>query len=125
MQTTAQAAKQKISPPVFSLAAAAARPASAPDWVRFAKSHVTLNSHLGDAPPGTVLYPRQALVISSTVTGLQPFACDFCGGPRCTGKERDQETGLDYFGARYFSGAQGRFTSPDPTFLNILKVVNP
>jgi RHS repeat-associated protein len=31
-----------------------------------------------------------------------------------TGKERDAETGLDYFGARYFSGAQGRFTSQDP-----------
>ena len=31
-----------------------------------------------------------------------------------TGKERDAETGLDYFGARYFSGAQGRFTTPDP-----------
>ena len=30
-----------------------------------------------------------------------------------TGKERDSETGLDFFGARYFSGAQGRFTSPD------------
>src|SRR5258708_1228274 len=30
-----------------------------------------------------------------------------------TAKERDAETGLDYFGARYFSGAQGRFTSPD------------
>jgi RHS repeat-associated protein len=30
-----------------------------------------------------------------------------------TGKERDQETGLDYFIARYYSGAQGRFTSPD------------
>jgi RHS repeat-associated protein len=30
-----------------------------------------------------------------------------------TGKERDAETGLDYFGARYFSGAQGRFTTPD------------
>jgi RHS repeat-associated protein len=30
-----------------------------------------------------------------------------------TGKERDQETGLDYFQARYYSGAQGRFTSPD------------
>ena len=28
-----------------------------------------------------------------------------------TGKERDAETGLDYFGARYVSGAQGRFTS--------------
>ena len=34
-----------------------------------------------------------------------------------TGKERDNETGLDYFGARYMSSAQGRFTSPDP-FLN-------
>jgi len=31
-----------------------------------------------------------------------------------TGKERDSETGLDYFEARYLSSAQGRFTSPDP-----------
>jgi len=31
-----------------------------------------------------------------------------------TGKERDAETGLDYFRARYYSGAQGRFTTPDP-----------
>jgi RHS repeat-associated protein len=30
-----------------------------------------------------------------------------------TGKERDAETGLDYFLARYYSAAQGRFTSPD------------
>ncbi|HWC98257.1 MAG TPA: RHS repeat-associated core domain-containing protein, partial [Candidatus Sulfopaludibacter sp.] len=37
------------------------------------------------------------------------------GGPtmKFTGKERDAETGLDYFGARYFSAAQGRFISPD------------
>ena len=33
---------------------------------------------------------------------------------RFTGKERDVETGLDYFEARYMSAAQGRFTSPDP-----------
>jgi RHS repeat-associated protein len=32
---------------------------------------------------------------------------------RFTGKERDVETGLDYFGARYYSGAQGRFMTPD------------
>ena len=31
-----------------------------------------------------------------------------------TGKERDAESGLDYFGARYFGSALGRFTSPDP-----------
>ncbi|MDP9113201.1 MAG: RHS repeat-associated core domain-containing protein [Acidobacteriota bacterium] len=30
-----------------------------------------------------------------------------------TSKERDSETGLDFFGARYMSSAQGRFTSPD------------
>ena len=30
-----------------------------------------------------------------------------------TGKERDSETGLDYFGARYYSSPQGRFTVAD------------
>lgn len=30
-----------------------------------------------------------------------------------TGKLRDQDTGLDYFGARYFAGVQGRFLTPD------------
>ncbi len=33
-----------------------------------------------------------------------------------TGKQRDAETSLDYFGARYMSAAQGRFTSPDVPF---------
>jgi RHS repeat-associated protein len=31
-----------------------------------------------------------------------------------TQKERDSESGLDYFGARYYSSPQGRFTSSDP-----------
>jgi RHS repeat-associated protein len=30
-----------------------------------------------------------------------------------TGKLHDDETGLDYFGARYYSGGQGRFLTPD------------
>jgi RHS repeat-associated protein len=30
-----------------------------------------------------------------------------------TSKERDAETGLDFFESRYYSSAQGRFTSPD------------
>jgi RHS repeat-associated protein len=33
-----------------------------------------------------------------------------------TSKERDTETGLDYFLARYYSSTQGRFTSPDHPF---------
>lgn len=31
-----------------------------------------------------------------------------------TGKERDNETGLDYFGARYYGSTLGRFISVDP-----------
>ena len=31
-----------------------------------------------------------------------------------TSKERDIETSLDFFEARYYTNAQGRFTSPDP-----------
>jgi RHS repeat-associated protein len=42
-----------------------------------------------------------------------------------TGKERDVETGLDYFGARYFSAAQGRFTSPDPIHIMPQKLLDP
>jgi RHS repeat-associated protein len=37
-------------------------------------------------------------------------------GIEFTGKERDWETNLDYFGARYNSAAQGRFMSADSPF---------
>ena len=40
------------------------------------------------------------------------------GGIKFTGQERDAESGLDFFGARYFSWAQGRLTSPDEPFNN-------
>ena len=36
-----------------------------------------------------------------------------------TSKERDVETGLDYFAARYYSGNQGRFTGVDAYDINI------
>ncbi len=32
---------------------------------------------------------------------------------RYTGKERDTESGLDYFGVRYYGSSMGRFMSPD------------
>jgi len=37
-----------------------------------------------------------------------------------TEKERDRETGLDYFGARYYASQTGRFTTTDP-FLDVEK----
>jgi len=40
-------------------------------------------------------------------------------------KERDVETGLDYFGARYYSLTQGRFASCDPNANSSRHVINP
>ena len=47
--------------------------------------------------------------------------------PKFTGQVRDYESGLglDYFGARYFSSAQGRFTSDDPLNIPALQRLNP
>jgi RHS repeat-associated protein len=42
-----------------------------------------------------------------------------------SGKERDAETGLDYFLARYYSGAQGRFTSVDPIWVKADRLIDP
>ena len=44
---------------------------------------------------------------------------------RYTGKERDAESGLDYFGARYYSSNMGRFSSPDPSGLMYANPYNP
>jgi RHS repeat-associated protein len=71
-------------------------------------------------------------LITNTANGAEPRCIDYfpfgeeiprpsvaCYTPtteprqKFTGKERDTETGLDYFGARYMSAAQGRFTTPD------------
>ena len=44
---------------------------------------------------------------------------------RFTGKERDTETRLDYFGARYYSAGPGRFTSADPKKFSGRTIENP
>ncbi|MGO9735796.1 RHS repeat-associated core domain-containing protein [Mycobacterium sp.] len=74
---------------------------------------VSENPHRGFPHPSTTLH--QAIAFSKPLQppGLPVCQYDFRRRSRCTGKERDAETGLDYFGARYFSSAQGRFTSPD------------
>jgi RHS repeat-associated protein len=42
-----------------------------------------------------------------------------------TGKERDTESGNDYFGARYYATSMGRFLSPDPSVLDNADLTNP
>jgi RHS repeat-associated protein len=58
-------------------------------------------------------FGEELLAPTSGRTSAQGYAGD---GVRqqFTGKERDIETGLDYFLARYYSSPQGRFVSVDP-----------
>jgi len=44
---------------------------------------------------------------------------------RFTGQKRDNETGLDYSGARYFSAPLGRFISPDPLYIEAGRLADP
>jgi len=60
------------------------------------------------------LSPRSGVGCYQDVT--YPSATDGATRAKFTGKERDSETGLDYFGARYYQGAAGRFSSPDGPF---------
>jgi len=70
-----------------------------------------------------------AQVLSGQTTATLCYDGDFYpfGGERAytstcpqnykfTGKERDTESSLDYFGARYYASSMGRFMSTDPAF---------
>ena len=48
-----------------------------------------------------------------THSGACSFSAAFWSHYKFTGKERDSESGLDNFGARYNSSSLGRFMSPD------------
>ena len=71
------------------------------------------NSRLGSLSVAQALHLGIGQANSFNATGIAGCLCDERRRSRSTSKERDAETGLDYFGARYFSAAQGRFTSPD------------
>jgi RHS repeat-associated protein len=69
--------------------------------------------HRGHHAPSSTFRPGALLAISNTATGMAGCLYDSSTRSCCSGKERGAESGLDYFGARYMSSAQGRFTSPD------------
>ncbi|HWZ44032.1 MAG TPA: RHS repeat-associated core domain-containing protein, partial [Candidatus Saccharimonadales bacterium] len=81
------------------------------------------------APAGVVYYFSDHLKTASVITdaagrilnesdyypwgGELQYANADSNHYKFTGKERDSETGLDYFGARYYSNVLGRFITPD------------
>jgi RHS repeat-associated protein len=79
-----------------------------------------LHFHFNDELGTRRVQTDYAGVMEQTCSGL-PFgdsldcsnSIQFPTEHHFTGKERDAESGLDYFGARYYSSNMGRFLSPD------------
>jgi RHS repeat-associated protein len=72
------------------------------------------NSHQGFDGIKAALCLGSMKAKSNTASGMPVCLWQEGIRSRSSGKERDAETGLDYFGARYMSGPEGRFMSPDP-----------
>jgi RHS repeat-associated protein len=71
-------------------------------------------AHQGVAPQNPALHQGITWSNSTTALGLRGARLENRIRSRCTGKERDSESGLDNFGARYNASSMGRFMSPDP-----------
>lgn len=56
---------------------------------------------------------RLLRVRGKSVRSARALGCAGSHHPFLTQKEQDVETGLDYFGSRYYSSTQGRFTGAD------------
>jgi RHS repeat-associated protein len=96
-----------------------------PDGLLAANALLAENSRQGfETYSGTVQQGFE-VAISSTSLGISNPLYDGRVRSRCTGKERDTESGLDYFEARYYGSSMGRFMSPDPTGLQYADIKNP
>jgi RHS repeat-associated protein len=87
------------------------------------KTYYFLNDHLGNAD---VITDDKGNVVERAdylPYGEDRLRIEENGVPetdyKFTGKEKDDETGLYYYGARYYDSGTGRFTSYDPLLLNI------
>jgi RHS repeat-associated protein len=69
--------------------------------------------HQGVAGKNPALHQGIVWSNSTTALGLRSLAVENRVRSRCTGKERDGESGLDMFGARYYGSSLGRFMTPD------------
>jgi RHS repeat-associated protein len=96
-----------------------------PDGLLAAMSQLAENSRQGFGAWSGTVHQGFGVSISSTSLGIISPLYDGRTGCRYTGKERDAESGLDYFGARYYGSNMGRFMSPDPSGLLTQRPADP
>jgi len=97
-------------------------------------THYFLDDHLGTAQMelsagGWPVWQGQFMPFGQEIVNAAPLLPGQPDGSsmhyKFTGKERDSESGLDYFGARYYASSMGRWTSPDPGKINMKHLANP
>jgi len=81
--------------------------------------------HQGVPSSNPALYLGHEVSKSTTALGLRAALHLERIRSRYTGKERDTESGNDYFGARYYASSMGRWMSPDPINLTNERLMNP
>jgi len=84
-----------------------------PDGLLAAMPQLAENSRQGFEQITGTMHWASGFVISHTSLGISGPLYDTRTESRYTGKERDTESGLDYFGARYYASNMGRFMSAD------------
>jgi RHS repeat-associated protein len=84
-----------------------------PDGLLAAMPQLREKLHQGLPSSNPALYLGFNVCKSTTVLGLRAALHLERVRSRYTGKERDAESGNDYFEARYFGSSMGRFLSPD------------
>jgi len=86
-------------------------------------AHYYLDDHPGTtqmelSPGGWPVWQGQFTPFGQEIVNGAPLLPGQADGSsmhyKFTGKERDAESGLDYFGARYYASSVGRWMSPDP-----------
>ena len=91
------------------------------DWLGTKRAEVSVTNSCGtmsnSLPYGDYLTP-------GALTGYSTQCAD-ATEHHFTGKERDTESGNDYFGARYYGSSMGRLLSPDPEEPTPLHLLNP
>jgi len=96
-----------------------------PDGLLAAMPQLREKLHLGVPSSNPALYLGFSVCKSTTALGLQAALHLERVQSRSTGKERDTESGNDYFGARYYASSMGRWLSPDPKIISKQRMFDP
>jgi len=102
-----------------------ARRDSSGDVFYYASDHLGTSRAIAEVPSGqttaTLCYDADFYPFG----GERPYTTTCTQNYKFTGKERDSESVLDNFGARYNLSSVGRFMTPDPSGLSFADASNP